>query len=135
MERKDLNFSYEELSKIPAFGDRLKYLSLRDKGYKSPRQFSNPFYKSPVWKKLRDEVIARDGGYDLGVPGVEIDGPIYVHHMIPITPEDIYDWNEEILLNPDLLISCSHDTHMAIHYGIISKEPYVERYPGDTKLW
>lgn len=135
MDRSDLKLSYEELSEIEAFGDRLRYLSLRDKGYKSPRQFSNPFYKSPIWLALRDEVIARDGGYDLGIPGMEIEGPIYVHHMIPIEPDDILEWHVDIILNPDKLITCSHDTHMAIHYGKLSDEKPVERKPNDTKLW
>lgn len=135
MDIKDLDLSYTEMSSFKAYGDRLKYLSLRDKGYISPRQFSNPFYKSPVWLSLRDEVIARDGGYDLGVRGVKIEGPLYVHHMIPITPEDIQEWNEDIILNPDRLITCSHDTHMAIHYGLIGYEDPVERKPNDTNLW
>lgn len=131
---KELKLSYTEALKHTNFGDRLNYLSLYKKGYVSPRSFSNPFYKSKIWLSLRDEIIARDGGYDLGIPGVTIDGPVYVHHIIPIEESDIENWNEDILLNPDNLITCSHNTHMSIHYKNVDND-YNDRYPGDTKLW
>lgn len=135
MIKDDLDISYSGALKYPNFGDRLNYLSLAKKNYKSPRQFSNPFYHSPQWRKLRDEIIARDSGYDLGVPGVEIEGDIFVHHIIPIEESDIEEWNEDILLNPEYLITCSHDTHMAIHYKGCEELGFAERHPGDTKLW
>lgn len=132
--RDDLNLSYNDMAAHKEWGDRLNYLSLFDKGYVSPRQFSNPFYKSRMWRNLREEIIARDMGYDLGCPGVPIEGPIIVHHMIPLVEDDILDWNEDLLLNPDLLISTSIETHNIIHYGRRVKE-LVERKPGDTNLW
>ena len=135
MIKDDLDISYSGALEHSNFGDRLNYLSLAKKGYKSPRRFSNSFYHNPIWRKLRDEVIARDGGYDLGITGVEIEGDVFVHHIIPIEEMDIEDWNEEILLNPDNLITCSHDTHMAIHYKSNETLGIVERQPGDTKLW
>ena len=135
MIKDDLDISYSGALEHSNFGDRLNYLSLAKKGYKSPRRFSNPFYHNPIWRKLRDDVIARDGGYDLGIPGIEIKGDVYVHHIIPIEEMDIEDWNEDILLNPDNLITCSHDTHMAIHYKNNEVLGFVERQPGDTKLW
>lgn len=134
--RLELTLSYKGALEYDAFGDRLEYLSLWRLGYNSPRQFSNPFYKSPIWRRLREDIIARDMGYDLGVPGVKINGDVYVHHIIPIEEYDILEWNEEILLNPDNLITVSHDTHMALHYR--SKSGLylpIERTPGDTKLW
>ena len=73
-------------------------------------------------------------GYDLGCTGVPIEGPIIVHHMIPLVEDDILDWNEDLLLNPDLLISTSIETHNIIHYGRRVEE-LVERKPGDTNLW
>lgn len=136
-ERKILqDLSYSELIKYSNFGDRLNYLSLTRRGYNSPRDISNRFYKSKIWLELREFVIARDMGYDLGVPGVEIDGPPLVHHMIPLIEEDILEWREDIILNPDLLITTSRDTHNAIHYSATKPSAqYVERQPGDTKLW
>lgn len=136
-ERKILqDLSYSELIKYSNFGDRLNYLSLTRRGYDSPRDISNRFYKSKIWLELREFVIARDMGYDLGVPGVEIDGPPLVHHMIPLIEEDILEWREDIILNPDLLITTSRDTHNAIHYRATKPSAqYIERQPGDTKLW
>lgn len=120
---------------MDSFGDRLNYLSLYDKGYISPREISNKFYKSKIWKDLREYVIARDLGYDLGVPGVTIDGPPLVHHIYPLEEEDILMWNEDVLLNPDRLITVSRNTHNIIHYGDRSNTVYHERIKGDTKLW
>ena len=135
VKRRGLDLSYEQLSKLDDYQSRLNYLSLRDKRHKSPRLLSNPFYHNPTWRKLREDIIARDGGYDLGIPGVEIKGDVYVHHMIPIEESDIENWDEEILLNSDNLITCSHNTHMAIHYKSNAVIEFEERKPGDTKLW
>lgn len=128
---------YSKLLEFKDFGDRLNYLSLANRGYQSPREISNKFYKSRMWRDLREEVIARDMGYDLGVPGVEIEGPPLVHHMIPLIEDDIIQWREEIILNPDLLITTSYGTHNIIHYGQTSEPSlvFIERCPGDTKLW
>jgi hypothetical protein len=94
------------------------------------------FYTSREWRNIRHEVIARDEGLDLGVEGYEIYDKIYIHHMNPMTPEDIEEGNADIL-NLDYLITTSHRTHNAIHYGKkdLLRQPLVERKPGDTKLW
>lgn len=131
------DLSYKKLLTIDSFGDRLNYLSLYNRGYLSPRNISNPFYKSRIWRDLREEIIARDLGYNLGVKGIQIpeEEGIIVHHMIPIEEIDILEWREDILLNPDLLITTSKSTHNIIHYGDRSQSIFVERRPGDTKLW
>lgn len=131
------DLSYKKLLTFDNFGDRLNFLSLINRGYKSPREISNAFYKSRIWRDMRDYIIARDLGYDLGVKDVEIEGPPLVHHMIPLTEEDILEWREDIILNPDLLITTSYNTHNIIHYGFsrVQSMNYVERSPGDTKLW
>lgn len=131
------DFSYKKLLTIDSFGDRLNYLSLYKRGYRSPRHMSNPFYKSRIWRDLREEIIARDLGYDLGVPGIQIPNKqdIIVHHMVPLEEDDILEWREDIILNPDLLITTSRNTHNIIHYGDRSQSILIERQPGDTKLW
>lgn len=131
------DLSYKKLLTLDSFGDRLNYLSLFKRGYRSPRHMSNPFYKSRIWRDLREEIIARDLGYDLGVPGIQIPNKqdIIVHHMIPLEEDDILEWREDILLNPDLLITTSRNTHNIIHYGDRSQSILIERQPGDTKLW
>lgn len=133
--------SYSELSKYKTFNDRFEYLRLSGsvgaETFGHERWMNQRFYTSREWKLIRDHVIARDLGCDLGVPGQEIVKRIQVHHMNPMTPQDLIHSNLDIL-DPEFLISVSHDTHNAIHYG--SEEPpvrleYVERKPGDTKLW
>lgn len=131
--------SYTELSKLKAFEDRFNYLKLNEKtgvetfGY--DRYLNQIFYKSQKWKRVRDEVIIRDNGCDLGVDGFEITGKIIIHHMNPITLEDI-EKNSNDMCNPEYLICVSHSTHNHIHFGndIINND-IIERKPGDTKLW
>lgn len=85
---------------------------------------------------MRDEVIARDLGCDLGIEGYEIHDRVYIHHMNPMTMDDIAH-GEESILDPRFLITTTHRTHNAIHYGDESQLPrsFVERRPGDTTLW
>ena len=100
------------------------------------RVFNQQFYTSCEWLRLRDQVIARDEGNDLGVPGCRIIGPIIVHHMNPITKMDLID-QTEFLLNPEYLICCSFNTHQAIHYGsedLTPQDPVV-RTKNDTCPW
>ncbi len=100
------------------------------------RYINQIFYKSREWKALRDFVIIRDSGCDLGMEGYEIGGKIIIHHMNPISLDDIKT-RSEFLLNPDYLICVSHTTHNAIHYGndeLLAQEP-VERRKNDTCLW
>lgn len=130
----DFGLSYSELITIESFGDRLKYLSLWDKGYVSPRFMSNPFYKSSPWLTFREEIKIRDLGCDLGLIDFDIDGPIIIHHINPLVQEDFDDYNVEKLLNPENVITTSYDTHNKIHYKQKHIE-VIERQPGDTKLW
>lgn len=131
---------YSELSKLPTFKERFKYLQLNgDVGKETfgfDRYMNQFFYHSPEWRKVRDLVIIRDNGCDLGIQGREIFGRIIIHHMNPIQPEDIRE-RSDILLNPEYLISTIHGTHLAIHYGdesLLMEEP-IERKPNDTCPW
>lgn len=118
-----------------SFEERLKYLQLYGESYPSPREISNPFYKSPAWEAVRKEVIFRDGYWDLGVHGVNILTDILVHHINPLEPKDFEEFNEDKLINPDNLVTVSVSTHNMIHYKIPVVDPLVERSSGDTKLW
>lgn len=117
---------------LPTFGDRLQYLSLKDRPYLPP--INDPFYKTRVWREFRKEMLARDGWYDLAAIGMNIDGRLLLHHINPLTQED-FDTLSSNLLDPDNVVTCSYDTHSKIHYS--KKEPFVpaDRRPGDTKLW
>lgn len=101
------------------------------------RYLNQKFYKSKEWKRIRDQVIIRDNGCDLGIGDNPIGNRIYIHHMNPIDTKDIID-QTSYLLNPEYLICVSHDTHNAIHYGDISKTnrgQVIFRQPGDTCPW
>jgi 5-methylcytosine-specific restriction endonuclease McrA len=95
---------------------------------------SAQFYQSKTWKTVRKEVIDRDLGFDLGIFGVYIEGAILVHHINPINESDIV-YQTKKLLDPENLITVSGITHNLIHYDKKEKEKWVERKPGDTKLW
>lgn len=132
--------SYTELSKLNTFKERFDYLKLDGKvgaetfGY--DRYLNQALYNSREWKKVRDEVIIRDKGCDLGIEGYEITSKPIIHHMNPITREQI-DNRDPIVFDPEYLITVTHRTHNAIHYGDseqISKEP-IERTKGDTCPW
>lgn len=132
--------TYTELEKLGTFEERFRYLSLRGSvgsaTFGFDRWMNQQFYASRQWKQLRFHVIARDNGCDLGIDGYEIFDRIYIHHINPMVIEDIVQGNEDIL-DPEFLISCTHQTHNAIHYGDERQLPrqLVERRPGDTKLW
>ena len=132
--------SYSELVQMKTFEDRYKYLklsgSIGSQTFGFDRYLNQKFYKSLEWKKVRDFVIVRDNGCDLGCPDKPIFGKILIHHMNPITIEDISN-NPEEILNPEYLISVSLDTHNAIHYGdknLLMTAP-IERSPNDTCPW
>lgn len=127
--------TYSEMMKFDSFEERLKYLQLFNEKHTSPRSISTDFYKSPAWEAVRKEVIQRDGSWDLGVFGVYVNSDIYVHHINPLDPDDIINFNEDKLLNPENLITVSHATHMLIHYGKQEVVILEERRAGDTKLW
>lgn len=131
---------YSELILLPTFQARYRYLRLSGAVGKETfgfdRYMNQFFYRSPEWKRVRDIVIARDGGCDLGIPGREIFRRPIIHHMNPISPEDIRD-RKDFILDPEYLITTIHDTHLAIHYGdenLLLQEP-VERRPNDTCPW
>jgi hypothetical protein len=102
----------------------------------SNRWFNQRFYRSREWRHVRDFVIVRDNGCDLGIPDYGIHGRILIHHMNPVTMEDLAH-GTALVLDPEYLITTTHRTHNAIHYGDDSLLPQqvVERKPGDTKLW
>lgn len=119
---------------LSTFQERLEYLKLLDNNATSPRHISGDFYSSRTWKVIRKTIIDRDLGFDLGMFGVYIEGPMLVHHINPIDESDIiYQTNK--LLDPENLITVSGNTHNLIHYNKKEKEKWVERTPGDTKLW
>lgn len=132
--------TYSELVLLPTFKERFEYLKLSSVVGKDTfgfdRYLNQQFYRTPVWKKVRDTVIIRDNGCDLGVEGYEIYDRILIHHMNPITADDIIkhsDW----ILDPNQLICTSFRTHNAIHYGdisLIDKQPTI-RKPNDTCPW
>ena len=131
---------YHGLSRLQTFEERYKYLRLNGvvgrSTYGFDRYLNQKFYTSTEWRRVRNFVILRDGGCDLGVAGREIRDKIIVHHMNPMSVEDIEHGDEDIL-NPDYLIATSLNTHNAIHFGTSSIAPSLpkERLPGDTKLW
>lgn len=132
--------TYRELRRIRGFDARFEYLRLRgavgQATFGSERYVNQAFYRSHEWKQIRHHVIARDLGLDLGVEGFEIHDKILIHHMNPMTVEHITHGDGSIL-DPEFLISVSHRTHNAIHYGDERLLPrqLVERTPGDTTLW
>lgn len=132
--------SYRELRRIQSFEDRYLYLALRgsvgESTFGFERHLNQTFYRSRQWRQMRNQIIVRDDGMDLGVPDHPIQGNIIIHHMNPMTVNDLVDGNDSIL-DPEFLISVSHRTHNAIHYGDESllPRPFVERRPGDTRSW
>lgn len=132
--------TYSQLIRIDSFEERYEYLKLKSSVGKETfgfdRYINQQFYRSTQWKQIRNQVIARDLGMDLAMEGYEIYDRIIIHHMNPMTPEDINHGDEDIL-NPEFLICTTHKTHNAIHYGDRSllALPFVERNANDTKLW
>lgn len=134
--------TYSELITLPTFEERYEYLRIGGKvgeaTFGFDRYLYESFLKSKEWLRLRDEVIIRDNGCDLGMEDREIKGQsqIYVHHMNPISKEDFLR-RSEYLLNPEYLICCTYNTHAAIHYGdegLLIKNP-IKRSKNDTCPW
>lgn len=132
--------TYRELVHLPTITERYQYLALQgrpgDETFGFDRYLNQRFYQSQEWKHVRRFVIIRDHSCDLAVPGYEIHSGLVVHHMNPINPEDDFDM-PDVILHPDFLITTSHRTHNAIHYGDESQLPGlpIARQAGDTKLW
>ena len=130
--------TYSELVTLPTFKERFQYLKLDgivgDETFGCNRYLNQIFYKSKEWLRIRDEVILRDCGCDLGVLGREVYKRVIIHHMNPICVEDIRD-RTDYLLNPNYLITTCLNTHNAIHYGKQSPNIITERRRGDTCPW
>ena len=132
--------SYSELRRLRTFEERYSYLKLRGSvgqaTFGFDRWINQQFYTSTQWGHVRDQVIARDLACDLGMEGYEIYDRIIIHHMNPMTAEDI-EHGDPRILDLDNLICTTHATHNAIHYGDESllRKPHIERRSGDTKLW
>ena len=133
--------SYSELIEIPDFVDRIRYLKLSGKvtelTFGFQRYLNQQFYKSQRWKDLRNHVILRDNGCDLAMPGHELNRDILIHHLNPISIDDIQLQTDK-LLDPENLVCVSKMTHNIIHYGdesYISDLQPVERRPNDTCPW
>lgn len=132
--------TYSELRRLNTFEERFRYLMLRgvvgDTTFGFDRWINQQFYTSTQWKRARRDVIARDLGCDLGIEGRDIYSKVFVHHMNPMTFDQI-DEGDSSILNPEYLITVTQNTHNAIHYGDenLLPKPIVERRPGDTRLW
>lgn len=132
--------SYYELSRFQTFEERFEYLQVNSvvgaSTFGHERFLNQEFYRSREWKDARNYVIARDNGCDLGIPGFEIYDRIIVHHMNPMSP-DVIEHGDPSILDPEYLISVTHSTHNAIHFGDKSllPQPFVERSPNDHMPW
>ena len=133
--------TYSELVKLPTFMERFNYLSLKgvigEDTFGFDRYLNQRFYRSREWKQLRNRIIVRDNGCDLGVEGYDIFEKIAIHHMNPLRPNDIVN-STEFLMNPEYLICVRPMTHNAIHYGdesLLIVNEIVERKPNDQCPW
>lgn len=132
--------TYQEMMTYPTFEERFEFLRLNGRvgsdTFGFDRYLNQVLYRSPEWRRVRDRVILRDNGCDLGHPDYPIGGRVIIHHMNPLTPEDIEERNP-IIFDENMLICVSHNTHNAIHYGdsnLLPKPP-IERRPNDTCPW
>ena len=132
--------SYKDLSRLKTFDERFEYLKIGgvvgESTFGFERFINQMLYNSSKWKRIRNQVIIRDNGCDLGLDGYDIQDKIIVHHMNPMTVDDLKEFSEDVF-NPEYLICVSPMTHNAIHYGDrnLLPKPFVERRPGDTCPW
>lgn len=133
--------TYSELISLSTFEDRFRYLKIQnsvgEETFASQRWLNQKFYKSKIWQQIRNAVIIRDNGCDLGIEDRPIINKLYIHHINPITINDILE-QTDMLLNPEYLITVSHETHNAIHYGDISlllPSKINLRAKNDTSPW
>ena len=132
--------TYSELITIPTFEERFEYLQLKGSVGKDTfgygRYVNQVLYRSPEWKRLRNQIIIRDGGCDLACDGYDIYGKVLIHHLNPITVEDVLARSRKVF-DPDNLVCVSHNTHNAIHYGdvdLLATGPII-RTKNDTCPW
>lgn len=137
----DSRRSYSELSTLKTFKERFEYLKLDgvvgDATFGYDRYLNQVFYKTPEWKRFRDQMIIRDNGCDLGSSDLPLTGRIYLHHINPITKEDILNRTAN-LFDPENVICCSFSTHNALHYGdssLLAETNPIERKEFDTCPW
>jgi hypothetical protein len=129
--------SYSELVQRETFEERYAYLRLRGRvgetTFGHERRLNQEFYHSYQWRSVRRYVLLRDNNCDLGIEGLDIPSGLHIHHMNPVTVDDLLNGNPEVF-DPEFLISTSLDTHNAIHYGDEKQlpRPFVGRRPGDT---
>lgn len=132
--------TYQELITFPTYAERLEYLQTASKvgeaTFGNDRPLNQMLYHDPEWKRIRNYVISRDSGCDLAIPGLQIHDRIYIHHITPITVEDILSRNHSVF-DINNLISCSFDTHNKIHYGIPAEatKNLTIRTQNDTCPW
>lgn len=133
--------SYRDIHSLETFEDRFKYLKLHgtigSDTFGFDRFLNQKFYRSSEWKRIRDQVILRDNGCDLGILDRPIYGRIIIHHMNPITSKDLLDLDDYVL-DPNYLICVSHDTHNALHYGdelYLTRNEIPIRTKNDTSPW
>lgn len=132
--------SYSEMCRHSTFESRYAYLRMGGEvgriTFGHSRFLNQAFYTSALWRSVRNEVILRDDGCDLGIPDRAIFDRVVIHHMNPVTEEDL-DTLSDLLLSPEFLVCVSRSTHNAIHYGDASLLPSlpIERYPNDTSPW
>ena len=132
--------SYSELIRLPTFEERFDYLKLDGRvgleTFGHNRYLNQDFYTSYDWKQIRNKIIARDLGRDLGIDGYDLFGSVVVHHINPITIEDILN-HSDLVFDPENLITTCFKTHNAIHYGdkkqVVSN--WQPRLPNDTCPW
>ncbi len=129
---------YSELCELKTYKERFEYLTVKNtvglETFGHERYLNQKFYTSSEWRSIRNFVIDRDQGCDLGLPGYEINGLIIVHHMNPIVSKDIIH-SSDLLMNPDYLVCTSHSTHNALHYGEMVEDQVVVRTKNDTCPW
>lgn len=141
MKARKIIRTYTELKRLPTFEERYEYLRLAgivgENTFGFDRYLNQKLYRSRQWKKVRDEVIIRDNGCDLGIEDRTIMDRIIVHHMNPLLLDEV-DERDEDIFNPEFLICVSPATHNAIHFGdesMLTKSKPVERMPNDTCPW
>ena len=132
--------TYSELITIPTFEERFEYLQLKGSVGKDTfgydRYLNQVLYRSPEWKRLRNQIIIRDGGCDLACDGYDVYDKVLIHHLNPITVEDVLARSRKVF-DPDNLVCVSHNTHNAIHYGdmdLLVTGPII-RTKNDTCPW
>lgn len=132
--------SYKELSRLPTFEERYRYLRLQGRVGKDTfgfdRYLNQALYSSAEWKRFRREILIRDDGCDLGIPDRLIQGKVLIHHINPLTVEDL-EKRSYAIFDPENVVCVSHMTHQAIHYGdeaLLPKDP-IQRRPGDHCPW